>query len=91
MLNHIQRQRERASILIFSLLNLRKKTAAAIAGIGVGALCLWGVAQWQNISAEELLSVLLGTLLMLGAIMVAALTIIVIIKLAARLIGMFKN
>lgn len=77
--------------MIFSLLNLRKKTAAAIAGIGVGALCLWAVAQWQNISTEELLSVLLGTLLMLGAIMVAALGIIVVFKLITKLIDLFKE
>ena len=60
-------------ILIFSLLNIRKKTAAAIAGICIGALCLWGLSMWQNISRQEILDILLAIVLMLGGIIVAAL------------------
>jgi|TARA_B100000315_G_scaffold125720_1_gene115525 hypothetical protein len=68
-------------ILIFSLLNIRKKTAAAVAGIAIAALCLWGLSLWQNISLEELLYILLSTVLMLGGIILVALLLIVVIKL----------
>lgn len=54
------------------MLNLRKKTAATLAGITIGALCLWGVALWQDVSVAELQSILFATLLMLGAIILAA-------------------
>ena len=67
--------------MIFSLLNIRKKTAATVAGIGIAALCLWGLSLWQNISLQELLNILLSTVLMLGSIMLAAGLLIVVIKL----------
>lgn len=70
--------------MIFSLLNLRKKTAAILAGIVIGALCLWAISAWQNISPEELLNILLGTVLMLLAIMLAAFAVIASIKLVGR-------
>lgn len=70
--------------MIFSLLNVRKKTAAVIAGIVIGALCLWAIASWQNISREELLNYLLGTVLMLLAIMLAAFAMIACFKLLGR-------
>ncbi|HJN95120.1 MAG TPA: hypothetical protein QGF41_05360 [Gammaproteobacteria bacterium] len=70
-------------ILIFSLLNVRKKTAAAVAGIGIAALCLWGLSLWQDISLQEMLNILLSTVLMLGSIILAAGLLIVVIKLLA--------
>ena len=70
-------------ILIFSLLNVRKKTAATVAGIGIAALCLWGLSLWQNITRAEMLNILLSTVLMLGSIMLAALLLIAVIKLLA--------
>ena len=73
--------------MIFSLLNVRKKTAAILAGITIGALCLWAIAAWQNLSREELLDVLLGTVIMLAAIMLSAFTIIACFKLVTRIIG----
>jgi hypothetical protein len=72
--------------LIFSLLNVRKKTAAVIAGLAIGATCLWAVAAWQNVSREELINILLATLLMLAGIMLAAFIIIAGCKLALRLV-----
>ena len=72
--------------MIFSLLNVRKKTAAVMAGITIGALCLWAIAAWQNLSREELLNVLLGTVIMLAAIMLAAFIIIVCFKLVSRVL-----
>lgn len=71
--------------LIFSLLNVRKKTAAVIAGLAIGATCLWAVAAWQNVSREELINILLATLLMLAGIMLAAFIIIAGCKLLLRL------
>ena len=71
--------------MIFSLLNVRKKTAAVIAGLAIGATCLWAISAWQNVSREELVNILLATLLMLGAVMLAAFLIIAGIKLLLRL------
>lgn len=71
--------------MIFSLLNVRKKTAATIAGIAIGALCLWGVAMWQDISIQELFNILLSILLLLIAVIGTALLLITILKLTLRL------
>jgi hypothetical protein len=73
--------------LIFSLLNVRKKTAATLAGIAVGGLCLWGVAMWQDISVQELFNLLISILVMLTAVIGAALLLIIVIKLSFRLLG----
>ena len=74
-------------ILIFSLLNVRKKTAAIIAGLAIGATCLWAISTWQNISREELIDILLASLLMLGGVMVTALLAVAGLKLVVRLIS----
>ena len=74
-------------ILIFSLLNVRKKTAAIIAGLAIGATCLWAISTWQNISREELIDILLASLLMLGGVMVTALVAVAGLKLVVRLIN----
>ena len=72
--------------MIFSLLNLRKKTAASIAGIFIGVVCLWGLSIWQGISRQEMLTILLGTVIMLAAIMGGALLLITVFKLLGRLV-----
>lgn len=72
--------------MIFSLLNLRKKTAATVAGIAIALLCLWGLSLWQDISIGELFGMLLGTLVMLLVIVVCALLLIAAFKLSARLL-----
>tara|TARA_Y100000746_G_C15257567_1_gene348254 strand:- start:172 stop:441 length:270 start_codon:yes stop_codon:yes gene_type:complete len=69
-----------SQILIFSLLKIRKKTAAALAGIAIAFLCLWGLSMWQDISLGEMLQVLLSTIIMLVAIILSALTLIAIVK-----------
>ena len=74
-------------ILIFSLLNVRKKTAAIIAGLAIGATCLWAISAWQNISREELIDILLASLLMLGGVMMTALVAVAGLKLVVRLIN----
>ena len=75
-------------LLIFSLLNVRKKTAAIIAGLAIGATCLWAISTWQNISREELIDILLASLLMLGGVMVTALVSVAGFKL---LVGLIKR
>ena len=70
--------------MIFSLLNVRKKTAAILAGITIAALCLWGLSIWQNISLEELFSIFMATIIMLGAIMLGAFMLILAFKLLKR-------
>ena len=72
--------------MIFSLLNIRKKTAAIISGIAIGATCLWGLSMWQDISGREMFNVLLATVVMLAGIMLAALTLIVTFKLLIKII-----
>ncbi|NKB32360.1 MAG: hypothetical protein GKR91_04610 [Pseudomonadales bacterium] len=71
--------------MIFSLLNVRKKTAAILAGITIAALCLWGLSMWKDISLEEMLNILLGTVIMLGAIMLGAFLLIAALKLLIRI------
>ncbi len=71
--------------MIFSLLNIRKKTAAILAGISLAALSLWGLSMWQNISLAEMLSILGGTLIMIGTIMLGAFLFIALIKLLLRI------
>ena len=74
-------------LLIFSLLNVRKRTAAIIAGLVIGASCLWAISAWQKISREELIDILLASLIMLGGVMVTALVAVAGLKLVVRLIN----
>lgn len=72
--------------MIFSLLNVRKKTAATLAGIAIGAACLWGLSMWQDISIPELARTLLALVVLLAAIMFAAFLVIAVFKLLSRII-----
>jgi len=72
--------------LIFSLLNVRKKTAASIAGIFIGLACLWGVSIWQDVSRQEMFNILIGTVIMLAAIIGGALLLITVFKLFGGLL-----
>lgn len=73
--------------MIFSFLNVRKKTAAIISGIAIAIGSLWGVSMWQDISRQELQSMLLGSVFMLGGIMLAAILLIVLIALLRKVIS----
>jgi|TARA_B100000959_G_scaffold284782_2_gene357351 hypothetical protein len=78
--------------LIFSLLKIRKKTSAILAGITIGAICLWGVSYWQNIPPGEIFTILLSSMVFLLVIILCALLIIATFKLAARtLANLLKN
>ena len=59
--------------MIFSFLKLRKKTAAALSGILIGAGSLWGLYLWQDIPLIALANEL-------GAI---ALLLLIIVSVAA--------
>ena len=71
--------------MIFSFLKIRKKTAGIFVGILVGGLCLWAIASWQNLTLEEMLNILLGTVIMLGGIMLAAFLLIAVFKILGKL------
>lgn len=75
--------------MIFSLLNVRKKTAASIAGIFIGLACLWGVSIWQDISRQEMFNILIATVIMLAAIIGGALLLITVFKLLGGLLRRF--
>lgn len=66
---------------------MRKKTAAIISGIAIAIGSLWGVSMWQDISRQELQSMLLGSVFMLGGIMLAAILLIVLIALLRKVIS----
>ncbi len=77
--------------MIFSFLNVRKKTAAALAGIAIAAASLWGLAMWQDIPIAALLQTMLAIVAMLVAIMVVAVLIIVCFKLLQKLTRKVTN
>lgn len=68
--------------MIFSLLNIRKKLAATLAGIAIAAACLWGLSMWQDISILEMVRLLGSLLIMLAVIMLAAVALIAVLKMA---------
>ena len=71
--------------MIFSLLKVRKKTAAVLAGVVIAATCLWGLSMWQDISARELAGLAFGSLIMVAIIAALALLLIASLKLLAYL------
>ena len=77
--------------MIFSLLKIRKKTAAVLAGIACGLASIWVVASWQNLSTEEILNMLLGSILLVGGIMVAALCLVIVFSLLRKLLSRIGN
>ena len=77
--------------MIFSLLKIRKKTAAVLVGIACGLASIWVVASWQNLSTEEILNMLLGSILLVGGIMVAALCLVIVFSLLRKLLSRISN
>jgi len=73
--------------LIFSLLKIRKKTAAVLVGIACGLACVWVVATWQNLSMAEILNMLLGSILFLGGIMLAAFFLVAVLSALRKLLS----
>ena len=71
--------------MIFSLLKIRKKTSAVLAGIFIGAACLWGISEWQEIPPRELAILFVGTAVFILGIVLAAFLIISIFKLISQL------
>ena len=58
--------------MIFTLLKVGRKTSATLAGIAIGAACLWGLSIWQEISGAEILRLTVAVLVMLGCLALAA-------------------
>ncbi len=77
--------------MIFSLLKIRKKTAAVLMGIACGLACVWVVATWQQLSIQEILNILLGSILLLGGIMLAALCVVATFNLLRKLLSKMKR
>jgi len=73
--------------LIFSLLKIRKKTAAVLVGIACGLACVWVVATWQQLSIADILNMLLGSILLLGGIMIAAVCVVAAFTLLKKLLS----
>jgi hypothetical protein len=72
--------------LIFSLLKLRKKTSAVLAGILIGVTCLWGVSMWQDIPPRQLFDIFLASFVFILGLMVAAILIVLVFNLIRKLI-----
>lgn len=72
--------------MIFSLLNIRKKTAATLSGVAIALASLWGLAMWQDISRAEILRMLLATIAMVVVIAVCAIFLIVVFKFGSYLL-----
>ncbi|MGY8786379.1 MAG: hypothetical protein ACKVIB_13345 [Pseudomonadales bacterium] len=77
--------------MIFSLLKIRKKTAAVLVGIACGIACVWVVATWQNLSMAEILNMLLGSILFLGGIMLTALCLVAVFSLLRKLLNRINS
>ena len=79
--------------MIFTLLKVGRKTSATLAGIAIGAACLWGLSVWQEISGAELLRLAVAVFVMLGGLALAALCAVAAGKLLfaalRRLLGRF--
>jgi uncharacterized membrane protein len=73
--------------LIFSLLKIRKKTAAVLVGIACGLACVWVVATWQQLSIQDILNMLLGSILLLVGIMLAAVCVVATFTLLRKLLS----
>ena len=77
--------------MIFSLLKIRKKTAAVLVGIACGLACVWVVASWQGLSMDEILNMLLGSILLVGGIMLAALCLVAAFSLLRKLLSKINS
>ncbi|MBL4573513.1 MAG: hypothetical protein JKY86_10630 [Gammaproteobacteria bacterium] len=77
--------------MIFSLLKIRKKTAAVLVGIACGLACVWVVASWQKLSIQDILNMLLGSIFLLGGIMLAALCLVVVFALFRKLLSRINS
>ena len=70
--------------MIFSFLKLRKKTAAALSGILIGAGSLWGLCMWQDIP-------LIALARELGALVILLVAILGVAALLGFLLSKFRR
>ncbi len=57
-----------------------------LVGIACGLACVWVVATWQQLSIQEILNMLLGSILLLGGIMIAAVCVVAAFTLLRKLL-----
>ena len=62
-----------------------------LVGIACGLACVWVVAIWQQLSVRELLNMLLGSILLLGGIMLVALCLVAAFSLLRKLLSRISN
>jgi hypothetical protein len=62
-----------------------------LVGIACGIACVWVVATWQNLSMAEILNMLLGSILFLGGIMLAALCLVAVFSLLRKLLNRINS
>lgn len=62
-----------------------------LVGIACGIACVWVVATWQNLSMAEILNMLLGSILFLGGIMLAALCLVAAFSLLRKLLSRINS
>ena len=67
--------------MLFSSLKLRRKTRTVLACTAIGCLCLYGIAYWQDLSAQDILNLLLGAAALLLSIIITALLLVTTLKL----------
>ena len=60
-------------------------------GIACGLACVWVVATWQQLSIQEVLNMLLGSMLLLGGIMLAALCVVATFTLLRKLLSKMNS
>ena len=62
-----------------------------LAGIACGIACVWVVASWQELSLQDIFNMLLGSVLLLGGIMLAALCLVAVFSLLRKLLSKINN
>jgi hypothetical protein len=70
--------------MIFSFLKLRKKIAAALSGVLIGAGSLWGLSMWQDIP-------LIALARELGALVILLIAILGVAALLGFLLSKFRR
>ena len=62
-----------------------------LVGIACGLACIWVVATWQQLSIQEIFNMLLGSILLLGGIMLAALCLVATFTLLRKLLSKMNS
>ena len=77
--------------MLFSALKLRRKTRTVLACTAIGCLCLYGIAYWQDLTAQDILNLLLGAAGLLLAIITTALLLVTTFKLLQAALAKWRE